>query len=62
MPEILAANAQKVSAVHSEQINNGEAMSEAKDVIQLIPKIMKRKGNADKLDNITNDENAFQKR
>ncbi|GKV38412.1 hypothetical protein SLEP1_g46326 [Rubroshorea leprosula] len=29
--EILAANAQKLNAVHFEQINNGEAMSEAKD-------------------------------
>ncbi|GKV38387.1 hypothetical protein SLEP1_g55493 [Rubroshorea leprosula] len=37
-------------------------MSEAKDVTRLIPKITKRKGNGDKLDNITYDENAFQKR
>ncbi|GLT28243.1 hypothetical protein SLA2020_031890 [Shorea laevis] len=47
--EILAANAQKLSAVRFEQINNGEAMSEAKDVTRLIPKIMKRKGNGDKI-------------
>ncbi|GKV38479.1 hypothetical protein SLEP1_g46390 [Rubroshorea leprosula] len=60
--EILAANAQKLNAVRFEQINNGEAMSEAKDVTRLIPKIMKRKGNGDKLDNITYVENAFQKR
>ncbi|GKV44935.1 hypothetical protein SLEP1_g52069 [Rubroshorea leprosula] len=59
---ILAANAQKLSAVRFEHINNGEAMSEAKDVTRLIPKIMKRKGNGDKLDNITYVENAFQKR
>ncbi|GLT40080.1 hypothetical protein SLA2020_142380 [Shorea laevis] len=48
--KILAANARKVSAIRSEQINNGEAMSEAKDVTRLIPKIMKRKGNGDKLE------------
>ncbi|GKV38433.1 hypothetical protein SLEP1_g46346 [Rubroshorea leprosula] len=45
-----------------QDINNGEAMSEAKSVTQLIPKIMKRKGNGYKLDNITYAENAFQKR
>ncbi|GKV49496.1 hypothetical protein SLEP1_g56247 [Rubroshorea leprosula] len=37
-------------------------MSEAKNGTRLIPKFMKRKGNSDKLDNITYDENAFQKR
>ncbi|GLT83665.1 hypothetical protein SLE2022_019410 [Rubroshorea leprosula] len=60
--EILAANAQKVSAVRFEWTDNGEAMSEANEVTRLIPKIMKRKGNNDKLDNITYDENAFRKR
>ncbi|GKV44929.1 hypothetical protein SLEP1_g52062 [Rubroshorea leprosula] len=59
--QILVANAQKLSVVRFEQINNGEAMSEVKDVTQLIPKIMKRKGNGDKWDNITYVENAFQK-
>ncbi|GKV38676.1 hypothetical protein SLEP1_g46565 [Rubroshorea leprosula] len=60
--EVLAANAQKVSAVRFEWTDNGEAMSEANKVTQLIPKIIKRKGNDDKLDNITYDENAFRKR
>ncbi|GKV49143.1 hypothetical protein SLEP1_g55909 [Rubroshorea leprosula] len=60
--KILATNTRKVSAVRFEQINNGKAMSEAKDGTRLIPKFMKRRGNSDKLDNITYDENAFQKR
>ncbi|GLU23887.1 hypothetical protein SLE2022_398630 [Rubroshorea leprosula] len=60
--EILAANARKVGAVRFEQINNnGKALAEAKEVTRLIPKIMKRKTNVDNLDNITYDEDAFQK-
>nr|AFK45559.1 unknown [Lotus japonicus] len=41
--EILAGNARKVSAVRFERVNNGDEMSETKEVTRLVPKIMKRR-------------------
>ncbi|KAL0306280.1 UNVERIFIED_CONTAM: DUF21 domain-containing protein, chloroplastic [Sesamum radiatum] len=51
MPEILAGNARKVSAVRFERINNDEASVESKDVTRLLTKVGKRKvGSDDELD------------
>ncbi|XP_057452747.1 putative DUF21 domain-containing protein At3g13070, chloroplastic [Lotus japonicus] len=41
--EILAGNARKVSVVRFERVNNGDEMSETKEVTRLVPKIMKRR-------------------
>lgn len=43
--QILAGNARKVSAVRFERINGEEAVSVAKEVTRVVPKIMKRKWN-----------------
>ncbi|XP_028101043.1 putative DUF21 domain-containing protein At3g13070, chloroplastic isoform X3 [Camellia sinensis] len=43
MPEILAGNCRKVSAVRFEQVNYDDATLEVKEVTRLFPKIMKRK-------------------
>lgn len=63
--EILAANARKVGAVRFERINNEEAMSEAKEVTRLFPKVTKRKRNGENSDNnayTKDDDDEFEKR
>ncbi|XP_057970101.1 putative DUF21 domain-containing protein At3g13070, chloroplastic isoform X2 [Malania oleifera] len=62
MPEILAGNARKVSAVRFERINPNTTMVETKEVTRLVPKIMKRKWSSDDDSNRTHDDgDSFQK-